>query len=246
MKLNEKRVNECLATLLKKKGVVNEKGLEYVYKGEDKYLDEYIKVDGKEIPLLYWRGDPTVRKVCSYNGRVGDVISCKIQAYHPRNVKLTQLMFQEYDISEYYLEGEIKHVMGFINGDTANILARMNNERLSTLELSTTMPEEATPQGKQTLYGREGFASDMVVTNHIKPEAIYVYTDSKTPETYTDVVMDLYGYSEQEIIRAGLMYQIIIGQVDVSGWQERYDRLKRVVEDTYLSSEKKERIYTEK
>ncbi len=242
--VDEARVNACLALLCKKRDVPDSKQVRY-YQKEDTYLPEWASVAGEDVPLFYWRETPAIVKVAGYNRRIGEVVSCKIAAYCPRNVSLSELMFREYDISEWFLDGCIKHTMGFINGPTANILARMDNGRLATLELAATMPEDATPQGKRALYGREGFAADTVVANHIKPEAIYLFTDSKNPTTYTDCAIDLYGYTEEEIIRAGLLFEMLTGKIEYSGWCARYSRLTTLVEKTYQAAACGGRVYAE-
>ena len=200
-------------------------------------LDEYVVLNGREYPLLYWRKKASINKMKSVSRRIGKIVSVKINACVGKEVPVKRLAVQNCDIAEYLADAEITDVKSFSNGRTANVIARLNGDALAVLELSGCLPENSVEQGVQTVFARNGFVSDKVPAQLLKNEAVHLFAKGKH-ETYSDYSCNLYGFNEDELTRVSAVYSLLTGKTSIEGIEERVGRLTALADKIFDAGEK--------
>ena len=197
--------------------------------GEGAYTDT-LELDGEAYPLFWWRCDPQVgsmygkapsRKICSM----------KLNRVAAKSQGLKKLLYKELDIAEFIMGTKVKTVMSFQNGNSMNMLATMENDRVALFELGATLHDETPEQGRHTYWGEEGMASDRVVSQKVASEAIYLFTEeAKDAETFNDIFIYLYGLSRTDTLKATIIAEILMGRRSVADWRQRDAHYIRCIE----------------
>lgn len=209
---------------------------------ENRYTDGLI-LEEKEYPLFWWREDAQVsalidgapsRKTCSI----------KINSSVKKSYGLKRLMYREFDIAEQIARSTIAAVTCFINGKSANIIATMANGIVACFELAACLNEQTDDQGRRSFWGQNGMMSDRIVSHKLSGEEIYLFTDDKkTPETFTDLFIHMYGLDKEAIYKSTYVARVLMNEIDISNVFETDDRLKRCVKAAFDSAETGSRIY---
>ena len=192
----------------------------FVPAGSGEYTDRLI-LGGEEYPLFWWRENPQIRSLYAL-APARHPVSMKLNRVCEKNYGLDCLILKEIDIATYLLRDEIVRVYGFRNGNSANFIADFASGIVAQFELAATLCPGSEEQGRHSVWGRDGMASDRVVSQKVAAAPIYLFTPDKTgPTTYNDEFIYMYGLSKSDVSRATMIARILMGQIDVSDWNER-------------------------
>lgn len=201
------------------------------YLRKDGYHHEFVKINGKEYPVFYWRN---VSALCGMQGKaarsIGDRSHMKCSVYEGKDVSVYELFFREAEICEWFFESEISHVFALKSGNTVNAVLDHKCGGISTLELAAVMPEECTPQGKRKMFASHGFVSDQPIGHKLAPEAVYLFRNGKNPETFSDGSVDLYGLNLDELAAVSSVYYMLVGADDKEDILKRYLKLTELTD----------------
>ena len=210
---------------------------------KDGDFTDHLSFNGKIYPIFDWRGVPNVASVANSARRsMGSCCSMKISGAISRDVGLDRFLYKEIDTAEWALDSTVQHLTAFVNGETCNAILRMKNGKVAILELGACLPSEADEQTRHTAWGTKGMASDRVVSQKIRPQAVYLYNDGKTPITYNDNMTAIYGLNQDDSAKAVMVASMLLGRVNANEWAEKHEKLVKYVQAIHLSSQTGERV----
>lgn len=217
----------------------NQKGLDYLLNKYDinckcKLSNENMSVetDGKVIPLLPWRNE---RRFIELKNLVGDgtlegisvMRVCRIENVG-RNPD--DIIYRELDLCEWILGSYVESIYTIKNGDkAANIIAQLKSGVVCTIEVAATLPKDAKAIDKHEIISQRGVACDRVVDTQVPQQSIYVFTDKKEPDTYTDVDFELYGYTAEEAAFIRQAFEAVKNADLADALIESADHLKEMI-----------------
>jgi hypothetical protein len=209
--------------------------------GEEDFTDA-LSLDGKDYPLFWWRTDTQIAGLYEM-APSRQPCSMKLNRSCSRREGLEKLTYREIDIAQHVLHSELRSVMCFEAGEARNILGTMENETVAVFELAASMHEDAEEQGRHTFWGKNGMASDRVVSQKTASEAIYLFTEADPkPETYNDLFLYMYGLSKPDVIRACAIAEVLMGRTDPAAWLRADAQIRKVLQAVHRSAESGARI----
>ena len=207
---------------------------EYKYiPAKENMLADILVCDGEEIPVFWWRYDNQVFPLESSERNI-DSVSCKLNTITTKKNGLDRLMIRQFDIAEWYLKSKVERLNCYQKGASAEVLLTMQNKKVAILEMAATLHENAFEQGRFTIWGRKGMASNRVVSQKEMPQSIYVYGDNGETEVYNDLVLQLYGLSREDVIKTCAIISMLKWDCDFDKTKKDFERYKK-----YLSLAKK-------
>ena len=215
---------------------------EFVPCKEGEFYDTLV-LDGKTYPLYFWRCDT---QVVQMKGFAPDRNPCSMktaQTAH-KSVSLQKLLYRELDICQQILDTKVKSVMAFQNGKAMNVMVTMENECVCVLELCCVLNEKSPEQGRRTFWGKNGMASDGVVSQKVKNSSVYLFTeDEEKPETFNDIFQYTYGLEREDVLRACMIAEILMGRRDISDWHQNHAHLETCLQAAEKSANTMERVF---
>lgn len=170
--------------------------------GKKALLQEYsVVIDNTEIPLLPWRCERRFVELKNIvnNGTLVGVSTFRVCRIDTRGSDINMLLYREFDICQYIIGSKISEIMTFKNDNTANVLAKLENNVICTIEVAATLAVGTQPIDKHEIISQRGIACDRVVDTQVPQQSIYSYIDSNIPETYTDVDFELFGLEAEKV-----------------------------------------------
>ncbi len=235
-------IEEGVASVIEMYRYSINKEWQYLPAGDGDLCDKLI-LDGEEYPFFWWRCDTQVAALIRMAPE-RKPSSMKLNRSCPKSEGLDRLLYRELDIAEQVLGSPIAKVMCLRNEPALNMLATTENERVAIFELAAVLNENTAEQGRHTLWGSDGMASDRVVSQKVASEAIYLFTEEEeAPETYNDIFNYMYGLSKTDATKAAAILEILLGNLDISHWKEldaHYRRCMAAAEDSALTGSRKE------
>ncbi len=227
---HNKTVEDGVKSLLKANGESVGVKWEYREKKPDDMTDSLI-IDGKAYPIFYWRYDPQVQAIArNAKFNIGGSVSAKTTGLIKREYGIEAYLYKELDAAEWILDSDIKKITATLNKNAAAVILKMENGKVATLELGAALPEGAEEQTRHTAWGREGMESTRVVSTKVRPQSVYVFTDSKTPYTYNDTTLELYGLTLEQSTIAVSIYKMLTEVTDYAALTERDGQLRKYIE----------------
>ena len=229
----EEGVNRLIETFQEK---VDE-NWEILPKTENDYTPK-LKIGTKIYPIFYWREDPQVQAVVR-NGKynIGNSCSAKISGQAGKAYGIESFLYKELDCAEWILDSELKKLTAYYNKNAVNVVLRMKNDKVATLELGATLPFNAEEQVRHTVWGSLGMESSRVISTQERPQSVYLYTDRKEAYTFNDTYNVLYGLTLNDSNLAVAVYKMITGKIDLNWLKLRnnqlIDYLNAVKESSY-------------
>lgn len=194
---------------------------------KDGELCDTLILDGKEYPFFWWRYDTQVSAITNL-APLRKPCSMKLNRSSAKSEGLDRLLYRELDIAERTLGEEIVSVMCYRNDPALNMLATTKSGRVAIFELASVLNDGTEEQGRHTLWGADGMASDRVVSQKVASQAIYLFTEEqKDPETYNDIFNYMYGLSKTDATKAAAVLEVLLGNVDPAEWKEADLRCRR-------------------
>ncbi len=227
-----------------------EQGVQAVFKDRGKEIDKQWKylpaqgeelvdilvVDGEEIPLFWWRYDNQVFPLKNKEQNM-DSVSCKLNTVSSKVNGLDRLLIRHFDIAEWFLKSSVRKLNCYRKGNSAEVLLTMENEKVAMVELAATLGENANEQGRMTIWGKKGMASNRVVSQKDMPQSIYVYDSEGNLQTYNDLCITLYGLSRMQVIKVAAITDVLCGNYDVAGSKQAMEKYKRYLDYSKRSAE---------
>lgn len=223
-----KTIEEGVEAILQDIEIVVNKPWQYLPATSEDLVD-WIIFDGKKIPLFWWRYDNQIFPLEEKAEWINSV-SCKLNTVTTREHGLERLIFRQCDIAEWFLKSQVKKLNCYQKGGAAEILLTMENKKVAILELAASLSSNTEEQGRLTVWGKQGLASNRVVSQKDLPQSIYVYKDDGSLDTYNDLCPTLYGLSRLDVIKVSAVVDILKGTCDVEEIQAAYERCQKYLE----------------
>ncbi len=141
------------------------------------------------VPLLPWR---TERRFVELKRIVDDrtiepLLMCRFSCQTDGDpMSLAAILYQEFDLAEWLGGAPIISLYATVNErQCANVIARLANDVLCSVEASITLPAGSATISRHELIARRGVASDCMVDTQIPQSSVYVFTTDGS-EQYTD------------------------------------------------------------
>lgn len=163
---------------------------------------DVIKIKNETIPLLPWRNE---RRFIEFKNLVNDgslqgISVMRVCRIDNSNEDINRLIYRELDLCEWILGSRVESIFAISNGDRAyNMIAKLKSGIVCTIEVATTLSEDAKVIDKHEIIAQHGVACDRVVDTQVAQQSIYVFKDTNEIATYQDVDFELYDYSIQEV-----------------------------------------------
>lgn len=227
---HNKTVEDGVKSLLKANGESVGITWEYREKTSNDMTDSLI-IDGKAYPIFYWRYDPQVQAIArNAKFNIGGSISAKITGLIKRDYGIDAYLYKELDAAEWILDSKIKKITATLNKNAAAVILKAENGKVALLELGAALPEGTEEQTRHTAWGKEGMESTRVVSTKIRPQSVYLFTDNKTPYTYNDATLELYGLTLAQSTVAVSIYKMLTEVTDYGALTERDGQLRKYIE----------------
>lgn len=195
---------------------------------EDRY--DTLILDGETYPIFTWRYHPKYHTLKASLHMLGDLSTVKSLDFAPGTSTMAQELFRELDLVEFFLSGDIISIMGYGTRQAANFIVRLNNGTIANLELSVTMPPEASRESKHTIFTNNGMVTDMVADNVIIQQQVHLFNNGKDPVAFTDHDVNLFGLTLEDQNICYAIYALIDGREDREEWKNRIPHLNRLVD----------------
>lgn len=184
-------------------------------------------------PVLKWRYNPkwhTMREDILFNpqSQLGTPSMLKVMDVAPESETMIRILCREIDLAEFFLDSQVKSVIGFGSEKAANFIFKMGNDVIFSLEAAVTLPPEAARETKHTLYSTNGMITDLAADKIIPSDQIYVFNEGKDPVTYTDHDITLFGLSLEDQDLCYACYDLITGREDPIKWKRQSEHLEQV------------------
>lgn len=210
---------------------------------KDGEFTDHVEIDGKIYPVFAWRGDPQICYVANNaRGNMGSCCSLKISGAISKDFGLDNFLYKEFETAEWALNSEIKHLTAFINDNSCNVIARMENDKVAVLELGANLPVGAEEQTRHTAWGTKGMASSRIISQKVRSQTVYLFNDGPTPTTYNDEMTALYGLSHDDCSKTVVIASMLLNKIDYKLWNDKHEKLVGYVKAAHLSAETGERV----
>jgi len=152
-------------------------------------------------PLFSWRCERRfveLRRIVETK-TLEDVVLCRFSNVTDGTSDLNRILYQEFDLLEWIVGSPIVSVSGSLNGSRfANVLARLENGTIASVEAGTTLPKGTAALDRHELIARRGVASDRVVDTHIPQQSVYLFAQDGV-QSWTDTDAELFGLENEQI-----------------------------------------------
>ena len=245
-------MEEALSGLLKKYNVREPRDLRLSSSGSSNELSLLpgwmwvnTSLEENQIPLLTWRlkrkflelkkivEDATIENLCMLR------FSCMGNSVE---WDWNSLLYREMDLCEFIGDGKIISLKAVINdGQAGNVILRLDNNILCSVEISTRMPAGSDLADRHEIIARRGVASDLVVDTMIPQHSIYSFT-ANGENRYRDVDMELYGFDEEKVDHVRSAFQVLKQPELVQQWQVQHNRLVHFMNSVLISDKEQRKI----
>ena len=158
-----------------------------------------VEIGGTQYPLLPWESERRFIEMRNLvlGGRVGNMCTFRIAHTAKKSSDIFELLAREIGILEFCVDSHVTEIFAISGKDTLNCIAETADGCVCTLELATTLPEDASDIDKHEIITDNGVACDRAVDTQIPQSSIYVR--GKSNLQYCDTDAELYNYSELQI-----------------------------------------------
>jgi len=202
-------------------------------------------LEENQVPLLTWRLKRKfleLKKIVE-DATIENVNMLRFSCMGARDEwDWNSLLYREMDLCEFIGNGEIISLQAVINeGQTGNVILRLNNDIICSVEISTRMPAGSDLTDRHEIIARRGVASDLVVDTMIPQNSIYCYTDNGE-NRYRDVDMELYGFDEEKIDHVRSAFQVLKQPGLVQQCKLQHQRLVNFTNAVFTSDKEQRKI----
>jgi len=190
------------------------------------------------IPLFPWRCERRfieLRRIVE-SKTLEDVVLCRFSCVGDgRTLNLRQIVYREFDLLEWITGVPIVSVFGCSNGERfSNILARLENGTIASVEAGVSLPESAEMLDRHELVARRGVASDRVVDTHVPQQSVYLF-DKEGLRTWTDTDAELFGLPTDEIAAVRAAFELAKEPASIETNISQHKHLLDLLDQTFPS-----------
>lgn len=170
---------------------------------------ELKRADGTLVKLLPWRRERRfveLRKLV--DGKTLEGVSTLRFAAMSSEKSLRQLLYRELDLCSCLGESPIVSVFAVVNGKTANVIAKLADDKSCSVECSAALPAGTEEMDRHEIIARRGIACDRTVDTQVPQSSIYQFTKNGE-KRYTDTDTELFGFSTDEIILIRAAFEVL-------------------------------------
>ena len=180
---------------------------------------------GRTVRLLPWRQERRLieMKKLLHGGQAGMPCVLRTGRIVPRADGLKAQLRRELDVSEWLFESEAASVYMVQSGGAANLIVRLKNGVVCTLELAATLKEGAAVLDRHEINTRRGVISDRAVDTQVPQASVYTFCESGA-HSYTDVDFELYGLLPEEAACVRSAFELL----QRGAWDEYAKREARI------------------
>lgn len=196
---------------------------------------ELVMEDGKKVKLLPWRKERrfTELKALTVNGTLEGVSTLRF-AWFSSVKSLENVLYRELDLAAFLGGSNIKSLYAVVNGKTANVIAKLFDDKSCSIEASAMLPEGREDLDKHEIIARRGVACDRTVDTQVPQASIYQFT-SEGEKRYTDIDTELFGFETDEILLIRAAFAVL-SQVELADeWNAIDLTLKQQISDAINS-----------
>lgn len=160
-----------------------------------------VKLSNEIVSTFPWRYERrfTELKNIVDNHTVNGISHMRVCRIESKGANLSDILYRELDLCEWILSDKIIEIFAVKTDNAINAIAKMKSSVICTLEVATTLAENAEIIDKHEIIAQQGIACDRVVDTQVPQSSIYVYKEKEEPEKYLDVDFELYGLSIEDV-----------------------------------------------
>lgn len=217
---------------------INNQG-EYVFLVDDLPA---LMVANNPIPLLPWRQDKRMKEIKNMrlSGQVGEPSVYRATRIVENTKKLDAEIKRELDLCEWIMESPVATIYMVENDRAANIIAKLENEVVCTLEIATTLNVGEADINRHEINTRRGVISDYVVDTQINQQSVYLFGENK--DMFYDTDFELFGLDYYEITTVRSAFAMLSQEMGEE-YKQRGTRLTQLLEAAKESNKQQRRIY---
>lgn len=169
-----------------------------------------LVLGGDAAPLLYWRQERRFKtlRTMLHDVRSEDICVMRVLRIVPKGEELRCELLRELDLCEWILQSRICSVFMSQNSCTANLVVKLQNKAVATLEVAATLPPGEAPVDRHEVNTRCGVISDRVVDTQVPQKSMYLFTQNQQ-SAYTDTDFELYGMDQRDILLVRSAFEIL-------------------------------------
>ncbi len=212
------------------------------------------------VPLLPWRHERRFVELKRLidEQTVAPLLMCRFACLTDgREMPLEAILYREFDLLEWVSGRRIIGVYASIseNGDGsnlpdrpenggANVIVRLDNGVVGSVEAGTTLTAGAAMQDRHELIARRGVASDRVVDSQVAQSSVYAWTEAGRQQ-HTDVDAELFGLDAARVSLVRAAYEVLCEPRRSERLLGQHRRLRRLVELACESDRRRQRLAVE-
>lgn len=178
-----------------------------------------LKFGDNVYPLTPWRYNRRlfeVRNLAVKTKSLRDICSYKSQRIETSDVNIYSVLYEELDTCEWILADKIISVFADINANKyITLILKTKCGILCNINISATLPLNATPITRHEIVGKEGMISDRAINELIPAESLYLFSE-EIEESFTDNDLYMLGLTPNEVMVADNIIQLLTNKPDVS------------------------------
>lgn len=212
---------------------------------EGEALCDRVRIGDEIYPLFWWRADTQIEQLRRMAPE-RELCSMKLNRTCTKEEGLERLMYREFDVAEQMLGCKIQKLMCYGGDSALCMLATMEQQQVAVFELAAVLNENTPEQGRHTYWGKNGMASDRVVSQKVASDAVYLFTEGEEKaETYNDIFLYMYGLDKLQATKAETIAEMLMGRMDYSDWKELDKHYRNCIRAAEESAAKGVRVTVE-
>ena len=197
------------------------------------------------VPLLPWRHERRFVELKRLvdEKTISPLLMCRFACLTDgREMPLGAILYREFDLIEWLSGTPIVGLYASMaDGRAANVVVRLADGVISSVEAGTTLPADAAMQDRHELIARRGVASDRVVDTQVAQSSIHAWT-TEGHQQHTDVDAELFGLSAEQVSLVRSAYEVLCEPTRIAQLRQNHRRLRHLVELAYESDRRRERL----
>ncbi len=232
-----KEMNEALQWLRSKYAVKADGTLEAAADGSFGADAELKLENGTGVKLLPWRPERRFVELKKLvDSKTLENVSTLRFAAMSHDKPLEKLLYRELDLCEFLGESPIVSAFAVSNGSTANVLAKLKDDKSCSIECSAALPAGTMEMDRHEIIARRGIACDRTVDTQVPQSSIYQFTENEE-KRYTDTDTELFGFENEEVLLIRAAFEVLQHPELAALWNQTDARLVKMTK-AVLESEK--------
>ena len=213
------------------------------------WLDAETDLSEACVPLRPWRSERRFVELKRLidEQTVSPLLMCRFACLTDGSeMPLEAILYREFDLVEWISGARIVRIYASMaeSEKVANVLVRLANEVICSVEAATTLPPGTPIQDRHEMIARRGVASDRVVDTQVPQSSVYLFGDAQT-EQFTDTDAELFGLDSGDVALVRSAYEALSRPENRGEMRRDHARLRRLVGTAYESVRQGRRLNLE-